>query len=237
MQQYPCIGQWAFLMTRTPDLPCYKDMITRLKNGASILDLGCCFGQDLRHLAADGAPTQQMYASDIVPEFWDISFDLYRDTNSMKARFLEADILDQASPHTKMHGKMDILLVNQVFHLFDWDTQVKAAKNMVALSRPGTWMVGYQIGSVIGRAVPVRTTTGGTIGAAGSTSKFYHNPDTWQDIWRQIEEETGTEWAVESSLHELKEWGLEEEDSVWMGPAARGFEFIVRRVDVLAGKN
>ena len=45
-------------------------------------------------MAADGAPTQNMYSSDIVPEFWSLSFDLYRDGGSMKARFLEANILD-----------------------------------------------------------------------------------------------------------------------------------------------
>ena len=41
-------------------------------------------------------------------------------------------------------------------------------------------------------------------------------------------------WEVESSLHSLKEWGLEDEDYAWMGPHARGFEFIVRMVDVKA---
>lgn len=239
MQKYPCIGQWTFLITRTPDLPYYKDMITRLKSGASILDVGCGFGQDLRYMAADGVPTQQMNACDIMPEFWNIGFDLYRDADKLKARFLEANILeadtlDPVSIYTELKGNMDILLVNQVFHLFDWDRQLKAAKNLVALSRPGTWVVGYQIGSALGRALPVQTTTGGPTGAAGGMSKFYHNHKTWQELWRQVEKETGTTWAVESSILELKEWGLEDEDSAWMGPAAKGFEFIVRRNDPLA---
>ncbi|KAK3173825.1 hypothetical protein OEA41_007157 [Lepraria neglecta] len=206
-------------------------MVARLKAGASILDLGCCFGQDLRHMAADGAPTEKMYSSDIIPEFWDISYDLYRDAGHMKARFIPADVLDPASPLVELQGKLDILLANQVFHLFDWERQVEAGKNMVALSRLGTWLVGYQIGSSVGRAVPVRTTTGGEAGGAGSKTKFFHTPETWREMWRQVQRETGTEWEVESSLRPLKEWGLEDEDSAWMGPAARGFEFIVRRVD------
>ena len=231
MQKYPCIGQWSFLMTRTPALPSYRDLVARLKAGASILDVGCCFGQDLRHLAADGAPTERMYASDIIPEFWDLSYDLYRDASHMKARFISADILDPASPLNELRGKMDIILANQVFHLFDWEQQVAAGKNMVALSRAGTWLLGYQIGSSVGRAVPNRTKTGGKAGTTGGTSKFYHTPETWQELWRQIERETGTEWVVEGSIRELREWGWEDEDFVWMGPAARGLEFFARRVD------
>ena len=193
------------MSTHTPDLLYYRDIVSRLQDSASILDLGCCFGQDLRYMAADGAPTQNMYASDVTEDLWDIGFEMYRDTGRMKARFLIADILDPNSSHTELRGKIDVLLVNQVFHLFDWDKQIQAGKNMVSLSRPGTWLVGYHIGSVIGRAVPVKATTGGSTGSAGSNTRFLHSQDTWQDIWRHIGEETGTEWVVESSIHELKE--------------------------------
>ena len=231
MQKYPCIGQWTFLQTRTSALQCYRDIVTRLKAGASLIDVGCCFGQDLRYLAADGAPTERMYASDIISEFWDIGFDLYRDASHMKARFISADILDWPPSLDELRGTMDIILANQFFHLLDWEGQVKAGKNMVTLSRAGTWLLGYQIGSSIGRAIPNRTNTGGKIGETGNKTKFYHTPETWQEMWRQIERETETEWEVMSSIHTLKEWGWEDEDAAWMGPAARGLEFVARRVD------
>jgi hypothetical protein len=66
-------------------------------------------------MAADGAPTDNMWSSDIVPDLWNISYDMYRDTGSMKARFLQADILDSASSLNELNGKVDIVLVNQVF--------------------------------------------------------------------------------------------------------------------------
>ena len=41
----------------------YDDILARLKGGATLLDLGCGFAQDLRTLAADGAPTESMFAT------------------------------------------------------------------------------------------------------------------------------------------------------------------------------
>ena len=182
-------------------------------------------------MAADGAPTEQMYSSDIIPDFWDISYDLYRDADRMKARFIPADLLDPASPLDELRGKVDILLANQIFHLFDWERQIEAGKNMIALSRPGTWLVGYHIGSVDSEAVPVGMNAGGKAGTGGSKTRFLHNSETWQEMWRQLQEETSTEWEIESFLLPLEEWDWGGEDSAWMGPSARGFEFIVRRVD------
>jgi hypothetical protein len=114
---------------------------------------------------------------------------------------------------------------------------MEAGKNIVALSRPGTWVIGYQVGSAIGKAVPVPTMTGGTAGKGGSTSVFLHSPDTWREIWQQIEKVTSTEWVIESSVHELRKWGLEDEDLSWMRHAERGFEFIARRIDRPGSRN
>ena len=29
---------------------------------------------------------------------------------------------------------------------------------------------------------------------------FWHNPDTWSELWKQVGQETGTEWKVEATL-------------------------------------
>ncbi len=112
-------------------------------------------------MAVDGVPTEKMYSSDLIPELWDISYDLYRDADHMKAHFITAEILDSASPLMELRGKMDILIANLVFHLFDWERQVEAGKTMVALSRLGSMLIGRQIGNSIGMAIPVATITRG----------------------------------------------------------------------------
>lgn len=213
-----------------PSLPWYKDILDRLKAGSTVLDIGCCFAQDLRFLAADGAPTANMYATDIISDFWELSYDLFRDKESFDAQYITADVLDSTSPLSQIGRKIDICLVNQVFHLFDRKSQLMMAKNLVALSQPSCWVVGWHIGSINGAALPVRTETGGDTGSAGSDTKLFHNNETWRDLWRQVGQETNTNWSVETRMQPLREWGYEKEDTDWMGPGAIGFEFICRRV-------
>ncbi|KAL8800721.1 MAG: hypothetical protein Q9182_004964 [Xanthomendoza sp. 2 TL-2023] len=170
-----------------------------------------------------------MYASDIVAGFWDLGFDLFRDKTIFNAHFIEADILDTESPLNVLRGKVDVLLVNQVFHLFNRERQVTMAKKLVYLSTSGAWVVGWQVGSSHGRSLPVQTQTGGHSGSAGSDTKLFHNNQTWQELWQQVGEETGTEWSIETSMQSLEAWGYGKEDTAWMGPGAVGFEYICRR--------
>lgn len=110
-----------------------------------------------------------MYASDIVPELWELGYDLFGDRKTMKAQFLAADIFNPASNLKTLRNQMDIIVATNLFHLFSWDRQVEAACKMVSLSKPGTWLTGYHIGSELGREVPVDT--GGKTGSAGSVTK------------------------------------------------------------------
>ena len=77
-----------FLLPSITCFPAYSQFVARTKAGATVLDLGCCFGQDLRRLVADGGSMDNMYASDLNRELWDIGFDLFRDRDRMKARFI-----------------------------------------------------------------------------------------------------------------------------------------------------
>ena len=116
----------------------------------------------------------------------------------MKAALIQADILDQSWPLMELRSKLEIILANQLFRLFNWERQVKAAIMLVKLSNSRTWIAGHQIGSSIGRARPVLPDTG------GEATKLFQTPKTWQEFWRQVEESTGTKWEVESSSKLLR---------------------------------
>ena len=38
--------------------PVYDEVVSRLKKDSKLLDLGCCFGQDIRKLIHDGVPAE-----------------------------------------------------------------------------------------------------------------------------------------------------------------------------------
>ena len=183
-----------------------------------MLDLGCALGQDLRRLAADGAPSENMYASDLRSDLWEIGYDLFRDRTTMKARFIQADIFDSSSPLQGLNGRIDIIFACQFLHLFSWKKQSEVLKKVVEMSRPGTCLVGYQVGRV--HPVEIQRPWG---------IMFYHNVDSFNELWRQVADETGTGWAVDALLVELSQWGAEKEDYDWMSAASRGLNFVVTR--------
>ena len=62
---YPCIGKFDFLTLSISIHPCYSRVLATLAAPdaqANLLDLGCCFGQDIRKLVHDGAPAINLFA-------------------------------------------------------------------------------------------------------------------------------------------------------------------------------
>ena len=225
------MGEWIFLLPSVSRYPQYAEVLSRMKAGATVLDLGCCFGQDLRRLAADGAPTENMIASDLHSELWELGYDLFRDRETMKARFVKADIFappeeeEGSAALDRLKGQVDFVFLCQFLHLFSWEGQVAALKRAVAMSRPGAMFLGYQIGRT--EALEVEQPWG---------KMLLQNEDSFRRMMRQVGEETGTRWEVWASLGSQAEWGMELEDFEWMGPASRGLNFVVRRLELEGSK-
>ncbi len=218
MGEYPCIGEWLFLLPSISAFPNYHVILSRVKDSATVLDLGCSMGQDLRRLTADGAPSENMYASDLHPQLWDIGYDLFRDRDTMKAHFIEADIFDSNSPLQTLHGKIDIIIACQFLHLFSWKGQLDALKKVVEMSRPGACLIGYQIG----RENPLEVQRPWGV-------MYYHDVDSFNKLWREVARETDTNWKLEAELVSLTQWGMEKEDFEWMSADSRGLNFVVTR--------
>ena len=197
-------------------------IVERLKNGQTFLDVGCCIGQDLRRLAFDGVPTTNMYATDVTGDFWEIGYDLFRDRDSMKAHFVKADILVTNSALTALHGNIDVLYVGSVLHLFDWAKQLEICKQLVLLSKVATAVLGCQIGF---------NDAGESIGRWGGNPVFWHNVESFKEMWRIVEEDTGTRWTVKASLGDLETMGLEREDVSWMRPGCLLLQFLLTRTE------
>ena len=205
-------------------MPSYPEVLTRIKDGATILDVGCCLGQDLRRLAADGAPTDRMYGCDIATGFWNIGFDLFRDRATFKANFLQADVFDVRSPLKALEGKVDVIYLGLVHHLWSWDEQLQALVNLSRLSKPGSMVLGLGVGWTKGREIQTQWKN-------ATKTMFYHDNETMVKLWEEVSAVTGTRWEIDSSTPRMERFFTESRDWAWLGPEARMSVFEATRVE------
>ena len=202
--------------------PAYASIIDRLESGATFLDFGCFIAQDMRQLAFDGAPTNNMYGVDIVSH-WDVGFAMYRDQGRFKAHFIEADIFSRDNAAlNQLLGKADIISISALLHQWAWDAQIAAAKRLVEFSsKPGAVVVGHQIGNVHGGEVTMK---------AGTRPSWRHDPTSFARLWEQVGAETNTEWQSESRLLAWEDMSWDSKDHAWMLEGDRVIDFVVTRL-------
>jgi len=196
---YPCIGQFRFLDLGISLNPYYALVLARLKTGnENFLDLGCCFGQELRKLAADGAPPERLYGTDLRPEFFDLGYKLFRDKDTLKSRFIAADIFDPKSELHELDGKIDVIYAGSFLHLFDYKGQFDACKAIVNLLRDkkDSMLLGRQVGNLTPGERVHRTN--------GGQSMYRHNAESFKKMWDEVGKATGTKFRVEVTEHLLE---------------------------------
>nr|POE63742.1 methyltransferase trt5 [Quercus suber] len=131
---YPCIGGFRFLSLTLSASHDYAALLATLRApDACVLDLGCCFGTELRKLVFDGVPPQNCVGTDLRQEFFELGYELYRDRERMAgARFFAADIFDAESAElAALDGRVDVVCAGSFFHLFDLEGQTRIAERVV----------------------------------------------------------------------------------------------------------
>lgn len=189
------MGHWGFLNLNISNNPVYPEVIDRLKNGERLLDLGCCMGQDTRKMVFDAGidTSKNLYAADIKRDFWDFSFDMFRDKDSLQTTFIEADILNPDSDLKQLDGTLDLVYTSSFYHLFDLETQAKAIKRTIKLLKPEPGVM------VFGRQGGVEDPVAFNNLKKEMTS-YWHNAKTWAQLWEKVGEETNTKWQVDAEL-------------------------------------
>ena len=193
---YPCIGLYRFLNLTLLTHPLYNTILKRLQSPDAVyLDLGCCFGQDLRQLVQDGVPSERLIGLDIEKPLMETGYDFFLDRATLQSYFVVADVFKGAAQGTVWTelGKrgVDVLHCSAFFHLFTLAEQVSAAKNIAKLVKRGGVIVGRQIGSVKPGDVPA---------VKEGSSSHRHDVETFDAIWRQVGEATQTRWEVGGTM-------------------------------------
>jgi SAM-dependent methyltransferase len=219
---YPCLGFYRFLGLQLSSHPLYNVHVLPLLRGEkeikgatdtlsrTFLDLGTCLGQDLRKLIFDGAPVKSVYGADLLAEFVDIGYDLFRDEDRLpRSHFLApADIFDQSSRLKELDGKVDVIHANSVFHLFSWEDQLTAAKRVATLMRPskGSLILGSQVAHQEPGGVPSRP-------GRQSETIYMHDQESWKRLWERVGQGLGLTFTVKSSLESYpKVKGMDDTD-------------------------
>ncbi|KAI8957367.1 hypothetical protein F5Y11DRAFT_360899 [Daldinia sp. FL1419] len=205
---YVYIGHFRFLSLGFTSDPRYQTALARLlapKSEVSLLDVGCCVGQLLRQLAFDGVSSFRLYGTDLEPRFLEAGYDLFKDRDKLHATFVAGDMLSQDGRDgderlNALDGKMNIVHATSFFHLFTWQDQVQAARRIVRfldVDDPDVMIFGRQVGT---------TTPGNREGVRGS-KRFLHNAASWQELWDEVGEATGTRWRTQ--VDEMEEDGMD----------------------------
>ncbi|KAI0505220.1 hypothetical protein F5B22DRAFT_533868 [Xylaria bambusicola] len=210
---FACVGRFRFLSFEFTADAYYQVALFRLlqaqtepepaEHETRLLDVGCCVGQVLRKLAFDGVDSSRLYGTDVEPRFLDIGYELFRDRNTFQADFVIGDLVKQGEGDERLDvldGKMTFIHATSFFHLFTWDDQVRAAIRMVRFLQPGrrdAMIFGRQVGTVLPR----------DNGKAGSDKVYLHNAHSWQRLWDEVGERTGTKWKTTMEPTETIETG------------------------------
>ncbi|KAL4744989.1 hypothetical protein BDW72DRAFT_199075 [Aspergillus terricola var. indicus] len=216
---FPCIGLFRFLDFPAYLQPVYPEVLSRIRSGETFLDLGCCFGQDIRKLVHDGVPGENLIGVDTEPRFLELGYQLFKDKDSLKAHFLTGDVLAEDFL-AEWRGKIDIIFLGSFLHLFSFEQQTAIVKQLTRLLRGKSSLV-------FGRHLAT-TGRGGTLKEnACGWSLYHHSKETIQQLW---ETDASGKWEVTSELipYASESW---DNGVKWQaGDEVKQQRFVARRV-------
>jgi hypothetical protein len=143
---------------------------------------------------------------------------MFNDCSRFHATFLETDILCQSSYLETLNSAVNIIWASKVLHQQDWATQLVSSRSLVALSKPGTMVVGFHADYLKAEFL--------------EEYKFWlHDEESWKRVWEEVGRETGTSWdAGQVSLRRFDDLGISLDSVTYLGDKCRMLEFVVRRV-------
>lgn len=201
--QYPCIGKYTFLDFSIGQADEYADVLRRVKTGDKLLDLGCCFGQDVRKIVYDGAPAENVTATELEQGFIDMGYELFKDRDTLASRFVAGDFfaMDEAK---LQEGSFDIVHSASFYHLFNWDEQVEVVAKTVRLlkQKPGSMIFGRQYGVDEARDFKHPSTRSGSV--------WQHNVESFGKLAKDVEIKTGTRLECKVSAVKSPDWYADE---------------------------
>ncbi|PPQ77581.1 hypothetical protein CVT25_011373 [Psilocybe cyanescens] len=241
---YPCIRRFSFIKLKIAHLPGYPKALKLLaqRKDPILLDIGCCFGNDVRKAVVDGWPVENVIASDLRQGFWDSGHELFKSTpTSFPAAFIAGDIFessmletsDPGSPAdtnqqpirplrnltslTPLKHQISAIHASSFFHLFSEERQLELAKRLASLLLP-------EKGSIVFGQHGSRPEKGFRMEAIRKEkdtdqvrehAMFCHSPDSWVKLWTEgiFGPHQQVKVKVDAELKQVERWDFENVDT------------------------
>ena len=204
--------------------PHYGEVLDRLTTQSqTLLDAGCCLGQDLRKLAFDGAPSSSLYGMDVESSFFDLGFDLFLDKEKLAgATFVSGNLLHDGALFPQLEGAIDIIHASSLLHLFTWEEQINVATRLVGFTKAkaGSMIIGRQVGA---------ENAGEYRGLNEESTSYRHNVESFEKFWADVGEKTGSSWKTIARLDTQDIVAGLNLSQNWMEPGTRRLHFVVTR--------
>ena len=205
-------------------------ILPRLKAGQSLLDLGSCLGQDIRKCIFDGAPSGNLYASDVFPEYEQLAYDFFKDEDFFpRGHFLAEDVLadnDSFSYGPLMStlgpGQTDMISITMFLHIFGYANQLKVATRILRLlsHKPGSLVIGSQAGAEQAGEIDLKPPFS-TNEKGEKRTVYRHNPQTFRHLWEEAGRAAGVPLKV-SAVFQSSSAFLTRVDSAFHEETAKG---------------
>ncbi|KAI8622876.1 hypothetical protein F5Y19DRAFT_483684 [Xylariaceae sp. FL1651] len=225
---YPCIGLFRFLDFSIHLSPDYPTVVKRVQEGATFLDLGCCFGQDLRKLAYDAeANSPNLIGADFEGRFLELGYELFADKNHSKMTFVSGNVFAEDFLE-QYRGKIDIIYLASFLHLFNEVQQNAVIRQLNRLLRPqkGSVVFGRHLGAVEGGHFKMES-----IG----WDLYRHDPKTISELFQTNGLPDGDapkdiQWEVTSSLSRYESANWDDDRRGWQGDETKQMMFTAVRL-------
>lgn len=199
-------------------------MLQRITQNETYLDIGCGFAQDIRALAHSGLSIQNVIGVDLDPAFISLGYELFRDRDRLKVRFLSADIFDDADPvWAELKESASVVHASSFFHLWDYQGQLLASKAVARLLKPvpGSMIMGEQLGSLEAGAYSLMSP---------DKTMYLCDAASMAELWERVGRETGNKFDVSVAMAPV---GAEMEDGVLADPKFQTLFFTVTLLEPL----
>lgn len=172
----------------------------------------------MRKCIFDGAPSTNLYASDLFVDYEELSYDLWRDKKTFPpSHFMTDDILapNEVFTHGELMtqlgpGQCDIISVTMFLHLFNWVNQLKAATRILRLlaQKPGSLVLGSQAGSSTPGEVPLKPPFADLHDEGEEKRTVYrHNAESFEALWKEAGEAAGVPLKVNAVFQAPNDFG------------------------------